>query len=335
MEDNIFKYGDKVEWSIPVLFGAEAVWTAIYRELTSVEINAPKVNVYGCPACAWAGGRVPTIQSPIDSKIIETIFEYLKSCNATPVFTFTYTGVNKDSLNDSYCNKLLDIALQYDCKFIVYSDLLKDYIKNKSPKAFVTASVIKPTNRFHGINKIEEATPENETNYYNKLLKEYDMVVVRPEYSQTVLLEHPEYIDDISGIEVLINQTCIPNCPKAMEHYRFFERKREGFLYEPEPTPFRCLRKDIPDNVTSYRTNLLHTYNQVTKLVKTYGVKHLKIQGRGEPIPLIDLLYRIYTQIFNTDGSAYNTICNLPNALNQELNYINELHNKINKNYPM
>lgn len=43
----------------------------------------------------------------------------------------------------------------------------------------------------------------NETNHYNELLKKYDLVDVRPEYSMGPLVENPSLINNLSKIEAL------------------------------------------------------------------------------------------------------------------------------------
>ena len=318
--DDIFKYGRNIEWSLPVMFSAESVWTTMYKQIKYYNNSPPKVNAYGCPACNWTGGRLPS-QESINFKTLDKIFNYMHDCNASPTLTFTYTGFTKDDLKDWYSNAILDFALEHKSKFIVYSDLLRDYIKNKSSDAHIIASVIKSSVRFQGVNRIEDPTPENETNYYNKLLKEYDMVVVRPEYSRFVLIEHPEYIDDISRIEVLINQTCVPNCPLACDHYKTFEKYRFG--NQPEGSIFECIRTKLSKD-DSDKASLLHSYSEISKLVKS-GVKHLKLQGRGDRTSLEHLLFLFYTQMFNSDGNAYRVIFDFPQVLNQEFNYIKQL----------
>ena len=321
MTYDIYKYKHDVEWSLPVMFGQEFIWAAIYKTFMQFNIAPPKVNVFGAPQCDWAGGRIPVVQKP-DFNILENIFNNMKLCNATPTITFSYTGITKKNLDDSYCNALLDFALEHNFKFIVYSDLLKDYIKEKSPDAYVIASVIKAVNKFQNADKIANPSPEEETEYYNELLKEYDMVVVRPEYSRTVLLEHPEYIDDISKIEVLINQTCVPNCPLAMSHYNSFEKHREG--YDSAVPPFVCIKQGYNNLEKGFKSNLVHTQEQVTKLVNKNGVRHLKLQGRGDERPIFkQRLYEIYTQMFKTDGDGFLMLYYLNSALDNELYHLN------------
>ena len=131
MHDDIFKYDKDIVWSLPIIFQYETVWGTIFKLFQRYEIELPQVNGFGCPACVWTGGRAPAVKEEYTESRIVRILEYLKSIKVTPSFTFTCTQLTQDDLKNRYANYLLDIALDYDCHFIVYDDRLKDYIKNK------------------------------------------------------------------------------------------------------------------------------------------------------------------------------------------------------------
>ncbi len=314
---DVFKYGKDINWSLPILFQYEAVWGAIFKAYKDYEIILPQVNGFGSPACIWTGGRAPAVMDAFDSKRLGRIFNYLKEINVTPTFTFSCTQLTKDDLKDRYANYLLDMAYDFDSHFIVYDDNLKNHIKEKYPQSYVVASVVKPAFRFQGANRIEEPSVENETNFYNELLKEYDMVVVRPEYSKTALYENPNLIDDISRIEVLINQPCAFNCPKMPDHYRHLEQFRTD---RAVTKPFECIRKTMTPSIALENT-LCHSY-EVTKKLVDNGVKHLKIQGRGVGTQMNYHLMMLLGQIFKQDGPSYLFVGNLiQGLLDREMNY--------------
>ena len=312
MTTNIHKYNG-VEWSLPLLFQHEPIWDAIYRSLKNFDITIPKVNLFGSPSNIWTGGRAPAIYKNINEETLINTFKYLKKINATPTFTFTSTQLTKEDLKDEYANFLLDIALENDARFIVYSDILRDYIKEKKSDACTVASVIKSNFRFQGPNKIEEPTVEKETNYYNKLLKEYDIVVVRPEYSITTLTEHPEYIDDISRIEVMINQPCIFNCPMPC----IIKEKETD---DDTVSNFKCI-KEIIRNKDVIKQNVSHSNKDIVKLINN-GVSKLAMHEFDYNKTPIDILHQIYNLMFNNNGKYYH-VYNLigVNSLEKEINY--------------
>lgn len=302
---NIHKYGSQISWELPSLFQNEIVFGSIQSALE--KFGAPKLNadVFGSPATAWSGGRAPVIYEKLEKKQLEKVVKYVKDLHGgSPVITFSKINISNDELKNSYENFLLDFFIENDFKFIVSSDRLKDYIKNKNPKSIVVSSVLKPIYEFQNPVKKHENIQEEETEFYNNLLKEYDNVVVRPEYSKTVLLRHPELIDDISKIEVLINHICISNCPVAPFHYHFEHSKHSKEFLQTKDFNFKCYKLSFPIN-EHYKMTAAHTKEEITQLVNN-GVKHLKIQGRGENTPFITNMFNIANQIFNYDG--YNSI---------------------------
>ena len=319
MTNKINKY-ENIEWDINLLFQFETIWGTIYRTFESYNFPVPNVNLYGTPSHIWAGGQIPGLYGEFKKETLVNLFNYLKELNAKPAFNFTNTTLTKDDLNDKYANFILETSFEYNARYIVYSDYLRDYIKEKNPDAIVIASVIKPNCRFQGPDKIEEPTIENETNYYNKLLKEYDVVVVRPEYSKDILPYHPEYIDDISRLEVLINQPCIKNCPKMPEHYKHLEK----FNLDANQTHnFTCVMQNIPCEIL-FENNLIHSQEIIEKLVNN-GIKHIILTARQNNSHH-SILCEIFQTMFDTTGSNHLLITEaLTFHLREEIKYFNQI----------
>lgn len=323
MINNIFKFKNQ-EWVLPLLFQYDAIWATIHNTLKDFSVELPKASLFGSPSILWAGGRVPRLYGKFSAKFFTNWFSYVVEHNATPTLTFTSTKITKEDLKDEYANFILDIALEFNCNFIVYSDILKDYIKEKKPEAKITASVIKANCRFQGPNRIEEPTIENETNYYNKLLKEYDIVVVRPEYSKYTLLKNSNLIDDISRIEVLINQPCTINCPKMPEHFMHLENISKIPNY---CVNFECTRSNMPPAVL-YENNLIHNDKTINSLINI-GVKNLMQISRQIDAPAITASETIQN-MFNTDGSNHLLLTEtIPHAIQDEIAKYNQRINKI------
>jgi len=325
------RYPD-AEWSLPFLFVYEPIYGVvheIYKKLGCK--NPPKANLFGTPACMWSGGRVPSTYERFTPKNMEKIFKYCNDLNATPTLTFTSVGLTNEDIKNPYANSILDAALEANGRFIVYDDRLKDHIKNKNPNAPVIASVLKPIFRFQeGGAKVEDPTVENETNYYNKLLKEYDIIVVRPEYSKGPLYDNPELLDDISRIEILINQPCVLRCTNAFDHYSGMEIFKDERI---KGDGFKCalhgqlLTKRLEDNFAS-----LHKRHIVKKLMDA-GVKHLKLQGRGAKQPYQKEMYCFVSQIFDLDGYYYPLLESLEGFLNTEINHFENMFKLSNRAY--
>lgn len=319
MYDDFIRYKG-VEWSLPLLFQYEPVYPILHRRFTAIDIRDMKVNLFGSPACLWSGGRKPSVYGELNTGVLMNVFRYCKLFNATPTLTFTSTNILNEDLRDEYCNLILELALEAGARFIVFEDRLRDYIKSKNPEAIVVASVIKSIFEFQDPENIKDATVEKETLYYNKLLKDYDIVVVRPEYSKKALLYCKDEISDLSRLEVLINQTCAYNCPKATEHYRSYELVKE----QDGPLPFTCFMHDIKPKIQfEYENTCVHDYSLVKELVDN-GIKHLKLQGRGASRTMETVAYLLYTQMFKTTGSGYSVLENSMDDLEQEIEYFHK-----------
>lgn len=274
---SILRY-ENVEWALPYLFGFDIQLIKIAKLLHDFEI-AFKFNAFGSVKSKWSGGRVSVVTTE-DKDFIMRLFSHLVDIGVTPSLTFSRHDICKEDLKDPFCNYILDIAQALDCNLILSSDLLFDYIKNKYPDAICTASVIKPTFEFQTPQKLKNYNFEEELNYYNMLLKNYNKVVVRPEFAKIHLPNICEKINDISKIEVLINQICVPNCPIATSHYKHFEEV-EKLKETTENLIFECYHKKHPKSlIENANDNLLFEIEEIDKLVEL-GIRYLKLQGRA------------------------------------------------------
>lgn len=292
----VFRYADNIDWSLPLLFEAEYLYGLIYYYLKQMGIKVSiKANLFGAPATAWSGGRTcPIIK---DLRVCEQAFKFVNEMEAYPTLTFTNPFITKKTLKDKDANYVFDMALEHNARFIVVSDLLRDYIKNKAPEACVVASVTKAIFKYQ-----TKKTYDEETEYYNKLLKEYDVVVVRPEYSKNILTKYANQIDDISRIEVLINQTCTVDCPKATKHYLHFGEMNNGKKINEDFTCYKVENSISSSNLI--KSNLIHSPTNIKKLVKC-GIKRLKIQGRASGTHPLRLYFNIIRSLIEDNDSNY------------------------------
>ena len=93
MEDKIFKYGNDIVWSLPLMFEFEYVWGAIVKSFKFFDIDIPQVNGFGCPRTNWYGGRFPIVIQEIGPTMLSKTFEYCKNIGITPSFTFTKSKI--------------------------------------------------------------------------------------------------------------------------------------------------------------------------------------------------------------------------------------------------
>lgn len=294
----ILRYDD-IDWALPFLFGFDVDLIAIVNTLRKLNVNF-KINAFGTPKSKWSGGRLSAVTVNRNS-FIKNLLQYIVSIGVRPSLTFSNHHIGKEDLDDPFCNYILDVANELDCNLIISSDLLFKYVKDKYPSMYCTASVIKPIFEFQAPEKQPNYNAEEELNYYNKLSKKYDKVVVRPEFSKFYLNEYYRKIKDISKIEVLLNQTCEINCPYCTKHYAFFEQKENDKLGKEKH--FSCFLKSQPLE-KKIAPKLYFDIPETDNLVNNIGIKHLKLQGRagsqGNLLPFMALYY----YMFNLDNAT-------------------------------
>ena len=221
---------------------------------------------------------------------IDKYIEHLKSMNLVPTFTFTNLSLNKESLKDEYCNKLLDIGFKHKCHFIVASDILYKHIKQRYSDAIMVCSVVLPSIKFKKLFF-------NETKFYNEMLNKYEIVVVRPEWTLENIDNISKLISDPSRIEVLVNQSCAYNCPNVERHYKIIGDLEHGKIsnkkYQHIWTGFCPNEKSMNE-----RPSLIINDEKIEKIL-SQGVKKIKLQGRTYTLNL--MLGELTRHFFKSD----------------------------------
>lgn len=284
---SILRY-ENIEWSLPYLFGFDFKLIKIVNILKDLNCSF-KFNAFGATKSKWSGGRESVVST--DNKIfIMNLLSQLVDIGVTPSLTFSNHHVAKEDLNDSFCNYMLDLSQDLGCNLILSSDLLFEYVKNKYPSSKCTASVIKPIFKFQTPDIIKDYNFEEELDFYNRLTKNYDKVVVRPEFAKFYLPKFYNRINNLGKIEVLVNQSCVPNCPIATEHYTYFE-KLETQRLEKAKYRFECYHNQRKSSYADKLNDNLHFDTKEVDELVNIGIKNLKLQGRagsqGDTMPFL------------------------------------------------
>lgn len=157
------------------------------------------------PTSLWNGGRL-TLNDQCDATFVR---EVIKSINAQGVpvrFTYTNPVLEKEDLNDPYCNLCLKAADNGMNEVMVVSPLLEEYIRKNYPGFKLNSSTCKEIRDIEGVQK------ELERDYYMIVL-DYNL------NNQFELLE--QIRPELRGkVELLVNAVCTPNCPRRGEHYK-------------------------------------------------------------------------------------------------------------------
>lgn len=275
---------ESVKWQIPSLFNNDLSAITFKEVLDRVYPEFPHCTIYstyGSFATKWNSGRVASF--PFSESDIQYFINYYHNILIECYFTFSNYNLTEDDLDDINCNYVLDYLefLNSECNgdhgVIVSSDLLRNYIRSEYPKLKIESSVLKPTYEYPDYDE----TPD----YYNQLLDRYDTVVIRPECIDDDFFM--KKLSDPSRCIILVNQTCVPYCEKAISHYNFYNdvsAGKTGIAPECSQVYMDCCSID---------------YYRMIELVDM-GFTNFKLQGRN--ISSNDFLNMLSSYVFEPTG---------------------------------
>lgn len=243
------------------------------------------ITVYdGINNCAWNGGRINR-----DVCFNDIAIDFYYRNDISIALTFTNPVID---LNDETGNMLLK-KFHRDGNVIISANLdLLNYIKQKFP-------LYKHTRSITGFGKINVPMKDEDFETYKSLEKHYDYIVPRCEH-----IFDKRFIElDQSKYEVMLNDTCVYNCPYYGIHFEEIAAQNRLYklpwkeaghdkMYEIEECwlserstykKTKMFNPDIGDQKTinklgdDYGMDL--KFEQIQKLYKQ-GVKNFKITGR-------------------------------------------------------
>ncbi len=262
---NILRYKQS-KWSMPFLFSGNSFYIPLVYHLVE-KSNTTIEYAYGCPRCAWAGGRISNLKISSYSlleKVLQRIVEY----GTTPAFTFTNISLKKEQLDDKYCNDLLKIIEAIDAEVIVASEILYNHIRQTHPNIKICCSLLQ-TNYV-------DIKDKDEAEHINNLIDKYDRVVIRPEFVK-YKSEDFSRIKDISKIEVLVNQHCAVNCESSIIDFKLMELFNKGILTLKQQS--LASSKVCPRNTRKNAEGTELTHEEIQRCLDA-GITNLKFQGR-------------------------------------------------------
>ena len=217
-------------------------------------------SIYGSFPCIWNGGRFYTGGTSFEN-IVATVSPFTER-GVSLRHTFTNCLLTEKHLNDTLCNKICELTHNPLHGINVNSALLKKYLEEKYPDFYIMWSTTLCTEDLEQINSLSEK---------NLLVLDYNL---NNNFKFLSKLKHPE------NIEILVCETCIPNCPNRKEHY----------LHESNCQLFNeTSHYDCPwANSSTFYTGayLQPHYVSIDNIRQNYlplGINKFKIMGRGRP----------------------------------------------------
>lgn len=226
-------------------------------------------SVYGTFENAiWNGGRVCT-GCYIDKKNIETIIESFNKRNVPLRYTFTNSQVTSAHFDNEYCNEILRLSDNGLNQIMVNNPELEEYLRKTYPNF---GYILSTTACVKGMDNI------------NNACEKYDMVVLDYNYNKDI--EFLSKIENKDKIEILLNETCPPNCKLRKQHYDYISKIQINPEYDVDFTKFKCPHGK--SDLTAIDVNEL--YNIYTEM----GFSNFKIRGRMNPPYLVIEYYIKY-----------------------------------------
>lgn len=250
------------------------------------DVALPIASVHGAPPFEWNGGRPFCLYNDGAcsynkislEKIEKTLRNYDQlgiACNCV----FSNHLLEEIDLKNEYGNSILDMLCTYNSSskngVILANPLLLHHIRYKFPTLKVISSVI-------------NATIYNKKRllYYTENNGQYDRIVIHPDDNDI------SYLSQLSpqGMEILINESCLPNCKMREKHYELIaQASREDLTSKAEysgsaaekleQSMKQCKSMPLMKQAGQKQNNLVLSHSQL-KAIYNLNFRDFKIQGR-------------------------------------------------------
>jgi hypothetical protein len=233
--------------------------------------------VHGSPLCLWNGGRQKWNFRMERDAIEQTIRNY--DFRAIPLeLTFSSTIIHPQHLQDFRGNFILDLLSACNRSrangVIVCEETLAEHVRKHHPTLRLIASVV----------KVSKEDGKGKLDYYRRLAERYDKVMIHPD--DNFNLELLAKLENKEKYEVLINESCIRDCPVRKRHYQILSELGNNLLDSTLNAQETQLRQNngcenLNDLLFDSRRRTLILSTEEIKRIYELGFRDLKIQGRG------------------------------------------------------
>ena len=165
------------------------------------------------PTSKWNGGRFSG-GDQCDAGFVQNVIRAINEQGVPIRYTYTNPLINRNDLEDPYCNFCMKAADNGMNEVLVVSPILEEYIRKTYPSYKINSSTCKEIRDIDGLNE--------------ELEKDYALVVL--DYNLNNQFDLLEKIKDKERCEVLVNACCAPNCPRRGDHYKYIGKQQNVVL---------------------------------------------------------------------------------------------------------
>lgn len=212
------------------------------------------------PNCIWNGGGVTQGRFVDVSEQIAIMTDFLE--HDVPLrLTMTNPIVEEKDLYDSYANYIMENLNNRITQVLVSNPLLEQYIRETYPEYPIVRSILAAENVYY----------DDSDKYFMSVLRKH----------KNTDFDLLKSIKNKDKIELLANETCEENCPRAYTHYLEFSKIQRYKNNSGEEIHNECSYDRRYNFKKFHESPLCITRDKIKEIYEPMGFKHFKISGRG------------------------------------------------------
>ena len=211
------------------------------------------------PNCIWNGGT--HIEGRyVNASEMRMISSVYNSFGVPLRLTMTNPIVEDTDVYDRYSNYIMQNLNNGKNQVLVTNETLEKYIREKYPEYPIVRSIV----------AAEEVYYDDSDKYFMSVLRKHK----NDDFEFLKTIKHKD------KIEMLANETCDENCPRAYSHYLEFSKKQR-YLDNQGALQLECTCDRKFPRRKFYKSPLCITREKIKEIYEPMGFKHFKISGRG------------------------------------------------------
>lgn len=237
----------------------------LYPEIFNEDSNI-KFIFGSFPNMIWNGGSI-NIDKPIFLSEVMEIKEFYEELNIPIQLTLTNFSLKEEHLEDSYCNRILEIMDNGKNEVLISTELMYNYIKKYYPNYKINKSIV---------------NSDNYNSFQDDLLNnKYTNIVLPRRYIKDIEFLSGIYTSIRNRIEILCNDPCPYNCKYMKKHYENFNKIALDGLKNVKDA-FECTNPVILNSPFSKDMNSQIQFNDIKNIYNSMNYTEFKIAGRGK-----------------------------------------------------
>lgn len=220
------------------------------------------------PNCIWNGGGISQGRY-VEPKEMKLISDSFNSYNVPLRLTMTNLMLEERDCWDRYANCIMENLDNGFNQVLISNPILEEYVRKTYPNYPIVRSILAAENVFY----------DDSDKYFMSVLRKHKNDDI--EFLQSI--KHKE------KIEILTNETCVENCPRAYTHYLEYAKKTLHIAKADEKLELSCPYDRKYPRQKFYSSPLCITREKIKEIYEPMGFQHFKISGRGvDPEVIID-----------------------------------------------